>query len=1263
MGFLVFRAMCLCIFLVGLSLQFSSVQTFLVKIFVLKENQSIEMEGFSGLFPFYFSFEKINLYENKQHLLTIKNFALDWSILEFIRNQVIAIQTLKIENLEYNEPSLKTKINSASIEIPKIPFGYIANINITKATYKTDNQAFSYSAKGNTLNKKNGLEFNLQLKNLEDNSSAVIAHIKYDYLTSKKASNLKLYINAKETKGFLHYLIPTTTGKATFLLKGEGELNDFSATLSASFGKASVLSNITTSLASDRKNVDIFTKHAYKNNDSSTTFSGTIRTNQALTSFELHDCDLSSTDTQAISFSGTISRKGFSFFTKNLEITAPLGSRYSLNTTTNFMFNPKDLLLDGIIKSVLFMGGKKIAVMDVPFFMDQTLDSLKITAQCMGNIPDLPAAYQKYSTFKLIANLEPDSVKATPNIRFELTNDTNKIDGNFLIQDKPELALSGTIFSNNFRLDSVFTNGEWNILATASHAQQHPWSMSKLTAKITPQENCTFEGEVSLDIESKNIDVEFSGAFNIARQYLELETLRAVHKESFVESKGSLDLLKNEGAFSWHFYTFNAGDLFIDSNASGVASILGQLSLDSKDWILTFSGDFHKLMFPNIATNSGNLSGSIYLNNNKSVQLSLTARKATLQKTVVEEFSATTNGTLDNFSTTIAMTGFAEQALKGNLAFSVLDLSTVEVDAFAVHLGQHTILLAKPTRIQHTPEKWIIHPTTINANTGSISINGDIAASSLIFNATLRKISSDLLYTLTKGQYFLKGDLDGDIHVSGDMSSPTIKFDFQTSNAPYATKISGLLQNSLLKTKIDINSNQLNLGLTGAFPTIAQLSPFQFELDNNRPFQTRVLATGTLDNLQQIFDLNYDKVLGTVDADIQLYGTLNNQLSKGYIKVKDGGYERQNIGLKLNGINLDFYSKEGQFVLSKASSFNDKKEGVGEIVFAKLGIGKNLVPYLNTEIKFDNIHLIDLPQTRRGGMSALCTTNLKANGPVTALKIFSRGEVSSLEKYIGDVDQTPTFQVNLTHHNLPLALALPSMQSFIKTEPGTTYDIDLSLERRFHIFGQGLDSTWKGRLVIEGSSDSPLYKGQFTLQEGQLRILDRFFDVQRGEIFFDGDLSPSLYIESNLQLQDMRVRIILEGDTNNLQKRIISDSSLSEQEILQKLFFNRSSTVSQSFQALNYLAASSFISSFINIGFYQQEDPITHVEREFVSLQQKFSKHTYGKVNVAINNIDSETDRVAIAAGVQPTPQTKAEVTFSPDKNLIGLGLEWNIDF
>ena len=1261
MGFLVFRALCLAAFIAGVSLQFSLVQTLLVKTFVLKENQSIEMEGFSGLFPFYFSFEKINLYENEQPLLTIKNFALDWSILEFIRNQVIAIQTLKITNLEYNELLLKTEAKSASIKIPKIPFGYIANINITKATYKADNQAFNYSAKGNTLNKENGLEFNLQLKNLEDNSSALTAYIKYGYAIPGKASNIKLYINANESKGFLHYLIPTATGKATFLLKGEGELNNFEANLSASFGKASVLSNISTSLASDSKKVDVFTKYAYKNEGNSASFSGTIKTNQTLTSFELDDCKLSSTDAQAISFSGTIYRKDFSFFTKNLEIIAPFGSEYSLNTKTNFMFNPKGLILDGMIKSTLFKGSKNIAVMDIPFFMDQTLDSLKVTAQCTGSIPDLPAEYQKYSPFKLIANLEPASVKSIPNIRFELTNDTNKIDGSFLIKNTPELLLNGTIFSNNFQLNSVFTDGSWNILATAKPTQKQQWSMSKLTAKVTPQNNCSFEGGLSLDIESKNIDVELAGAFNIARQYLELTTVRAVHKESFVESKGSLDLSKNEGAFSWHFYTFNAGDLFIDSAASGVASILGQLSLDSKDWILTFSGDFHKVMFPNIAANSGNLSGSIYLNNHKNVQFSLTARKATLQKTVVEEFSANANGTLDNFSTTVTMSGFAEQALKGNFAFSVLDLSTFELDALAIHLGQHKILLAKPTRIQYTPEKWIIPQTTINANTGSIVFNGDFAPSSIIFNAAFNKISSDLLYTLTKGQYFLKGALDGDIHVSGDMSAPTIKFAFQTSNAPYTTMLSGLLQNTLFKTMIDIKSDQLNLSLTGTFPTKTQLFPFQFELDYNSPFQTRMLATGTLDNLQQIFDLNYDKVLGEVDGDIQFYGTLNNPLSKGHIKVKDGGYERQNIGLKLKEINLDFYAKGGQFIQSNTSSFRDQKEGTGEIVFAKLGIGRNLIPFLSTEIKFDNIHLIDLPQTRRGGMSALCTANLKADGPVTALKIFSRGEISSLEKYIGDVDQAPIFQVNLTHQNLPLAL--PTAQRPTITETGTMYDIDLSLDRRFHIFGQGLDSNWKGRLVIDGPSDAPNYKGQFTLQEGQLRVLDRFFDVQRGGIFFNGDLSPSLYIESNLKLQDMRVRIILEGDTDNLQKRIVSDSNLSEQEILQKLFFNRSSTVSQSFQALNYLAASSFISSFINIGFYQQEDPITHVEREFISLLQKFSRCTYGKINVAINNIDSETDRVAIAAGVHPTPQTKAEVTFSPDKTRAGIGLEWSIDF
>ncbi|GEM_PF-2414003 len=1262
-SFAVFRTACLFIFLTGVALQFSPVQTYIMNTFVLNKNQTIEIDGFSGLFPFYFSFEKIKLYEDGQTLLKVKDLTLDWSLLKFLRYQIIAIQTLKINDIEYFEPPSKKSENTPpEFSLPKIPFGYIANINVRKAIYSAANQSFKYSTRGSTTHKETGLEFNLQLRNLDDQTNALTAHFKYGYSSSTSPSNISLNITGRESKGLLHYLIPTLKGNATLALKGSGQLDNFNGNLSVKLGETLIFGDLATKESSDNDKIDVITKITHSSNESKHTFLGTILINSALTTVELIECNLLSKESQLFTLSGIIDRKGYVISTKNLETRLPFSSDISVSTVTELTFDPTLFKLKGSTKASLIKNSESIASANIPFSMENTLDSLMISLKSVGHIPNLPENYQQFSKFEFSAKLEPGWFQSSPSFIFELQNDATKILGSLLLKDRPELKIDGSFLKHHVHLDSTYKNGSWTVNAKSNPLKDHEGIISNFFAKIRPQKNLNFDGKLKVCVESKNIDVEFKGLFDTAHLYLDVSTLRAVHKETYLESHGSMDFSRNKGDFSWHVYSFNIGDLFPQHRASGVTSVLGQVSIDPKDSVITFSGDFHKLAIPNYSAKSGNLYGSLQLTNNQSLHFSLTSHKALLNKTIVDEFSLQANGALDNFSTTVSMSGFSDQALKGNLAFSLLNLSKLELDALSIQLGHHKILLDRPTTWEYFPGQLIIHPTVINTDSGSLTIDGNMTHPSIVFNAALNKIPSSLFHTLTEGAFFLKGDLSGEAHVEGSAFLPTVKFNFKTENAPYATSVSGILQNSVLKTNIDIESNQFNLKVTGTYPTLIQTAPFDFELDHFAPFQTKVLATGVLDNVQQIFGLNYDKVFGAVDASILFTGTLDKPHLNGHLKIDNGRYERQNIGLILQNLNLELYSEDGQLILLKPSLFTDRKDGTGEIVFARLGLGQNLIPYIDTEIKFKNIHFIDLPQTRRGGMSAISTGNLKAKGPVTSLKIFSRGEISSFEKYIGETEDVPIYHVNVEHLNSP-KVEVSSTPRTSNPDAVTTYDIDLLLERRFHIYGQGLDSTWKGRLAIEGTSDVPVYKGQFTLKEGQLRILDKFFDVQKGEIYFDGDLSPNLYIESNLNLQDMRVKIILEGDASNLQQKIISDAGLSEQEILQKLFFNRSSSMSQSFQALNYLASSSFISSFVNIGFYQQEDPITHVEREFVSLQQKFSKRTYGKVNVAISSVDSDSDRIAIAAGFQPTPLTKTEITFSPDNSRVGVGLEWSLDF
>lgn len=1255
-GFTTFRALAFILLFAGIALQFSAVQSWVIQSIVLNNDQTIKLKGFSGFFPFYFSFDTVDLYDKNQPLLKIEKLTLGWSIKTLILKQLIAVQSLNADKLEYFEPlSTDRSSEEKNLALPAIPFGYIANIQVNQIVYKTPKTTFQYQLQGQTHYSASNLEFNLQLKNLRQQQDALFAKVSYTYGSGHYDGLLNVNITAKENKGLLHHLIPTLDGTIEIDFKGEGYIRKFKGSLAAKIGQTKLSSSVKTSVNTNSKYLNIFLEHTQH---SAYVVSGNVKTNADISEVEFENVTLKPTNVEPIYISGKLRRKGFEFTTKNLVFNVGFAKEYKAQALIEGVLNLTRPMFNGTIEGLVLKDNIKVLSATLPIYVNQTWNTLRLSLNVAGTLPNLPPEYEKYADFKMNASLKRSDSK--PYIEFALINDGETLEGRFLIDDRPSLTVIGNLLARHVKLNATHQKNLWHISGEALALNDQDLSINNLSLKLTPGNTLQFNGEANLTYQAKLLNIGFQGGLDTLKQYLNLNALRAFYNESFIETKGGIDLSRGQGDFDWHFYTFNLGDLLDKTSTSGAVSILGQLIIDPKETLLTFSGEFHKIFFNNASANSGNISGSIQLNNSKRMQVSLTAKKAAIQDAMIEDFSISSNGSINRFDTTISMTGYAEQTLKGNVAFSVSNLSKVELDAVAIQFGPHKILLAEPTTVEYTPSQWTIHPTKIITTTGSIFLSANITPKQFLLDSKVENISSKLLYNLTSGRFFLKGNISGDFIASGTTLDPKFQFKLKSENKLYSTNISGYMQDAYVHISGNLKSDLLNISLNGTYPIQRNIPPLTMALDYSRPFRTELIAKGQLDALQEMLDLNYDAFSGTIEANAALYGTLDKQTSQGFITLSDVTYERQSIGLQLKGINLNLKAKNGLFVLASPSYFQDYKTGQAEITQLKLGLNQRLTPYLETSLIFDNIHLINLPQTRRGGMSAYCSGNLRVNGATNALTIFLRGEITSLEKYIGESEDTPVFQVNVHHLNQPSSKV--SHES-IEGKGSINYDIDLLLDQKFHIFGQGLDSTWKGRLVIEGNSTSPVYKGEFILQEGQLRILDRFFDVQKGKVVFNGTLYPELYIESNLNLHDMRVKIILQGDATNLQKRLTSDRNLSEQEILQRLFFNRTSAISQSFQALNYLASSSFVSSLVNIGFYQQEDPITHVEHEFLSIKQNFSKKTYGKIDVAINEDGATTDRVSIATGLRPTPQTKAEVKYSPNKNRIGIGLEWGVDF
>jgi hypothetical protein len=67
-----------------------------------------------------------------------------------------------------------------------------------------------------------------------------------------------------------------------------------------------------------------------------------------------------------------------------------------------------------------------------------------------------------------------------------------------------------------------------------------------------------------------------------------------------------------------------------------------------------------------------------------------------------------------------------------------------------------------------------------------------------------------------------------------------------------------------------------------------------------------------------------------------------------------------------------------------------------------------------------------------------------------------------------------------------------------------TLDIQVGVPGRIFVRGRGLDSEWRGRLTVTGSSDAPQIAGSLQAIRGTVDVLGKTFRVTHGEIRFDG---------------------------------------------------------------------------------------------------------------------------------------------------------------
>jgi translocation and assembly module TamB len=299
---------------------------------------------------------------------------------------------------------------------------------------------------------------------------------------------------------------------------------------------------------------------------------------------------------------------------------------------------------------------------------------------------------------------------------------------------------------------------------------------------------------------------------------------------------------------------------------------------------------------------------------------------------------------------------------------------------------------------------------------------------------------------------------------------------------------------------------------------------------------------------------------------------VNDPCLRGIIRGKGLVYENQEYGTRLTNMTLAgrFDGNRLQVETLTATAGNGTVSASGTV-----GLAAAAGYPMDVAIKLDRARLArsegiaatatgQLRLTKAAGQTALLSGQLRL--PETRYQIVREGaaQVPSLT----GVTFRPRRNVARITGDEP-ADPISSVFDLLRL------DIDVDAPEELYVSGMGLESEWSARFTVRGTSTAPSMTGNVRLIRGTLGFAGRSFELTEGAVDFTGGptIDPRLRIVASEDVEDILVRVNIDGRATDPEITFSSVPGLPQDEIMSRILFGSSIGNLSAIQAVQ-LAAS-----------------------------------------------------------------------------------------
>jgi translocation and assembly module TamB len=470
------------------------------------------------------------------------------------------------------------------------------------------------------------------------------------------------------------------------------------------------------------------------------------------------------------------------------------------------------------------------------------------------------------------------------------------------------------------------------------------------------------------------------------------------------------------------------------------------------------------------------------------------------------------------------------------------------------------------------------------------------------------------------------------------------------------------------------------IGFTGSAP--AELSPGTLAIRSppDGAIAFRLEGAGQIADIEELLPLGEDRVAGRFSLDVNLAGTVAQPRAGGTLRVSEGRYESMATGTILDNVALELVGERERFVLQNLQATDG--EGGQMSAHGSVDLAAISGPAVDAIIDIEHFRIVrrDEANIRAGG-------EMRISGPVTALRVASRLRVEQGELRPPDRLPPSVAKLDIVEINSATGQQSPPPKA-AESKPMLPAALDIVVELPGQVFvrGRGLDSEWRGKLTVSGTSAAPIVVGSLEVVRGNFSLLGKDFKLTSGTIGFNGGskIDPTLDIVAEATTADITGTVRIGGTASAPTLKLGSVPELPQDEVLSRILFGKSVGQISAAQGVQLAAAAASLAggggglldrvrSSLGLDRFDFGSGSTSNNAAGNASGNPASQSGLSGAKVSAGKYISEGVYVGVDQGASSgTSRGKVEIEIAPHVNVEtdvgatggnGLGLNWKMDY